>query len=78
MAGLVDGKKISRTEGRSSDTQLLVKPAESVTHNVKLMSQVFHHTVDAGSVLQDVYTLCVGVVAHGEGTLNGLGKLPKG
>lgn len=38
IAGLTDGKWITGVESRSSDTQMLVKPAESITHNVKLMS----------------------------------------
>lgn len=40
------------------------------------MPDVFHHTVDAVGVLQDIHTLGVGVVVYCEWTPNTLGKLP--
>lgn len=40
------------------------------------MSQILHHAVDAGCVLQHVHTVGVGVVPHSKRTLDGLGKLP--
>lgn len=60
-----------------SDTQLFVQPAECVTNDVKLVSQLLHHTVDAGSVFEHIHALGVGVVSNCEGALDGLGKLPE-
>lgn len=60
-----------------SDTQLLVHSAEGVADDVKLVPELLHHAVDAGSVLEDVHTLGVRVVSYGEGTLDGLGELPE-
>lgn len=60
-----------------SDTQLLVQPAESVADDVKLVSKLLHHAVDAESVFKHIHALGVGVVSDCEGTLDGLGKLPE-
>lgn len=64
------------TDGRL-DAQLLVQPTEGVTDDVQLVPQLLHHTVDAGSVFENVHALGIGVVAHCEGTLDGLGELPE-
>lgn len=61
-----------------SDPQLLVEPTEGITNDVELVPELLHHAVDAGSVFEDVHALGVRVVAHREGTLDGLGKLPVG
>ena len=55
-----------------------MKPAEGVAHDVQVVSQLLHHAVNAGSVLQNVHTLGVGVISHRERTLDRLGKLPAG
>lgn len=59
------------------DTQLLIQPAESITHDVKLMSKFLNDTVDAGGVFKHIHTLGVRIVSYSEGTLDGLGKLPE-
>lgn len=62
----------------------LVKPhrpsagelVQGVFYNAQLIPDSFQYAIDAFDVLQDVHTLCVGVVAYCEWTLDGLCKLP--
>lgn len=61
---------------RCSDSQLFVEPREGIADDVQLVPELLHHAVNAGSVFQDIHTLCVRVVPDREGPLDGLGKLP--
>lgn len=54
---------------------LLIESVQRISNNVQLMSQLFHHTVDAGCVLQHVHALSVRVVSHRKRSPDGLCKL---
>jgi len=56
---------------------MAVESTEGVAHDVELVPELLHHTVDAGRVLQHVYALGVRVVPDGERSPDGLGKLPE-
>ena len=70
-----DGAPWLMSPGGRSDPQVAVEAAEGVAHDVQLVPELLHHAVDAGRVLQHVHALGVRVVADGEGTPHGLGKL---
>ena len=61
--------------GDRSDPQVAVEAVEGVAHDVQLVPELLHHAVNARRVLQHVHTLGVWVVADGERTPHGLGKL---
>lgn len=56
--------------------QLLAHLAEGIAHNVQLMPQLIHHAGNALGVFQDLQALCVWVVLHTKGALDGFCKLP--